>query len=63
MACDTYLVVFYHFDTQALRKLEVKYIGAITILSFIPAFVFLFIDTQEKGPIYGDQTVSISNYS
>ncbi|KXG46440.1 uncharacterized protein PGRI_052960 [Penicillium griseofulvum] len=57
MAWDTYLVVFYHFDTQALRKLEVKYIGAITILSFIPAFVFLFIHTQEKGPIYGDQII------
>lgn len=60
MALDTYLVVFYHFDTQSLRKLEIKYIGVITILSFIPAFVFLFI-RDHKGPIYGDETVSISN--
>ncbi|KAJ5968960.1 hypothetical protein N7501_005208 [Penicillium viridicatum] len=56
MALDTYLVVFYHFDTQALRKLEIKYIGVITILSFIPAFVFLFI-RDHKGPIYGDETI------
>ncbi|KAJ5529536.1 hypothetical protein N7527_002929 [Penicillium freii] len=56
MALDTYLVVFYHFDTQALRKLETKYIGVITILSFIPAFAFLFI-RDHKGPIYGDETI------
>ena len=60
MALDTYLVVFYHFDTQSLRKLEIKYIGVITILSFIPAFVFLFI-RDHKGPIYGDETVSTLN--
>ncbi|OQE38273.1 hypothetical protein PENCOP_c008G03660 [Penicillium coprophilum] len=57
MALDTYLVVFYHFDTQSLCKLEVKYIGAITALSFIPAFVFLFIHSHEKGFIYGDETI------
>lgn len=60
MALDTYLVVFYHFDTQSLRKLELKYIGIITALSFIPAFVFLFV-RDHKGPIYGDETVSILN--
>ncbi|KAJ5931867.1 hypothetical protein N7516_006356 [Penicillium verrucosum] len=58
MALDTYLVVFYHFDTQSLRKLEIKYISVITILSFIPAFVFLFI-RDHKGPIYGDETVNL----
>ncbi|CAI7613451.1 unnamed protein product [Penicillium glandicola] len=57
MALDTYLVVFYHFDTQSLRKLEIKYIGVITTLSFIPAFVFLFVPGHEKGPIYGDETI------
>jgi hypothetical protein len=58
MAMDTYLVVFHHFDTQSLRKLEIKYISVITTLSFIPAFVFLFIRGHTKGPIYGDETVS-----
>ncbi|KAJ6124201.1 hypothetical protein N7471_011518 [Penicillium samsonianum] len=57
MALDTYLVVFHHFDTQSLRKLEFKYLGVITILSFIPAFVFLFIRDHEKGAIYGDETI------
>ncbi|CAI7593012.1 unnamed protein product [Penicillium bialowiezense] len=57
MALDTYLVVFHHFDTQSLRKLEIKYTAVITTLSFIPAFVFLFIRGHEKGPIYGDETI------
>ncbi|KAJ5818932.1 cAMP receptor (Car4), partial [Penicillium riverlandense] len=57
MAMDTYLVVFYHFDAHSLRKLEMKYIGAITTLTFIPALVFLFIQTPEKGPIYGSETI------
>ncbi|KAJ5360782.1 hypothetical protein N7517_009973 [Penicillium concentricum] len=57
MALDTYLVVFHHFDTQSLRKLEVKYIAVITTFSFIPAFIFLFIHGHEKGPIYGDETI------
>ncbi|KAJ5963588.1 uncharacterized protein N7479_003464 [Penicillium vulpinum] len=57
MALDTYLVVFYHFDTQSLRRLEIKYILIITTLSFTPAFVFLFVHGHEKGPIYGDEAI------
>lgn len=60
MALDTYLVVFYHFDAHTLHGLEIKYIGAITTVTFIPALVFLFINTPEKGPIYGDEIVSTS---
>lgn len=58
MAIDTYLVVFQHYDAHSLQKLEIKYIGAITTLTFIPALVFLFINTPAKGPIYGSETVS-----
>ncbi|KAJ5580252.1 uncharacterized protein N7459_006237 [Penicillium hispanicum] len=57
MALDTYLVVFYHFDIHSLHKLEIKYIGVITALTFIPALVFLFIQTAEKGHIYGSETI------
>jgi hypothetical protein len=57
MAFDTYLVVFYHFDAHSLHKLELKYIGGITIATFIPALVFLFIRSSEKGPIYGSETI------
>jgi hypothetical protein len=57
MALDTYLVVFHRFDTYSLRKLERYYISLITLLTFIPALVFLFIRTSVKGPIYGSETV------
>lgn len=60
MALDTYLVVFHHFDAHTLHELETKYIGAITTLTFIPALVFLFIHTPERGSIYGNEIVSIS---
>ncbi|KAJ5105337.1 hypothetical protein NUU61_002684 [Penicillium alfredii] len=49
MALDTYLVVFHHFDAESLRKLEIKYVGIITGLTFIPALVFLFIHTSDRG--------------
>lgn len=59
MALDTYLVVFHHFDSHSLQKLEAKYLGIISTLSFIPALVFLFINTSERGSIYGSETVSV----
>ncbi|KAJ5778684.1 hypothetical protein N7520_001930 [Penicillium odoratum] len=57
MALDTYLVVFHHFDAHYLRKLEPKYIGGNTTLTFIPALAFLFIHSDEKGPVYGSETI------
>ena len=58
MACDVYLVVFYHYDAAALRKLEMKYIAAITLVLFIPALTLIFIRSPERGPVYNDATVS-----
>lgn len=58
MALDTYLVVFHHFDSHSLQKLEKTYLGVITTVSFIPALVFLFIDTPQRGSLYGSETVS-----
>lgn len=60
MSLDTYLVVFHHFDARSLQKLELKYVGAISALTGIPAIVFLFIRTPERGPIYGGETVSLT---
>lgn len=61
MALDTYLVVFHHFDAHSLQKLEKTYLGVITTLSFIPALVFLFIHTPEKGSLYGSEKVSLDH--
>ncbi|KAK0619186.1 hypothetical protein B0T14DRAFT_430641 [Immersiella caudata] len=57
MAIDVYLIVFRCYDTEALRKLEWKYIVGISTLTFIPALVLLLIDTPEKGPMYGSVTI------
>lgn len=58
MACNVFLIVFYHYDAEALRKLEMKYIIVITTVVAIPAITFIFIHTPEKGPVYGSVTVS-----
>ncbi|KAJ5180878.1 hypothetical protein N7492_004088 [Penicillium capsulatum] len=57
MALDTYLVVFHHFDAHSLQKLEKTYLGIITSVSFIPALVFLFIHSPERGSVYGSETI------
>lgn len=59
MALDAYLVVFHHFDAPSLQRLEPKYVAVITVLTFIPAFTFLFIRTAAKGPIYGNSIVGV----
>ncbi|KAF7114195.1 hypothetical protein CNMCM5793_007773 [Aspergillus hiratsukae] len=60
MACDVFLVVYYQFDARALRKLEILYIAIITFIVSIPAIVFLFMDTPEKGSMYGSVTFNLS---
>ncbi|SPO02025.1 related to cAMP receptor (Car4) [Cephalotrichum gorgonifer] len=57
MAINVYLIVFRRYDGQALKRLERKYIAVITTFTFIPALVFLFIDTDDKGPMYGSVTL------
>ena len=57
-AINVFLVVSYQYDAEALRKLEKTYIGFITALVLIPAVVFLFVHTSEKGPMYSSVTVS-----
>jgi hypothetical protein len=58
MAVDVYLIVFRRYDSRDLLKLEIKYVVAITTFCFIPSLVFLFINTRDKGPMYGSVTVS-----
>ncbi|KUL83138.1 hypothetical protein ZTR_10993 [Talaromyces verruculosus] len=56
MAIDVYLVVYRRYEAEALRKLEIYYITIITCIVAIPAVVFLFIHTPDKGPMYGSVT-------
>lgn len=57
-AWNVFLIVFYQYDANDLRQLEKTYLGIITAIVFIPALVFLFIHTPEKGPMYSSVTVS-----
>ncbi|KAH8666013.1 putative cAMP receptor [Tricladium varicosporioides] len=57
MAIDVFLIVYYKYDAEDLRKLEIKYISAITAFCFIPALSFLFVRTREKGPMYASVTL------
>lgn len=58
MACNVYLALFHHYNTEMLRPLEWKYFLFCYGLPFIPAFVLLFIDTKEHGKAYGFAIVS-----
>jgi hypothetical protein len=60
MAVNVFLIVFYKYEAEDLRKLEKWYISIITTLVFLPALTFLFIHTTTKGPMYGSVTVRTS---
>lgn len=58
MALNVYLTFFYKYDASRLRQLEWKYVVFCYGLPFIPSFVYFFVNTDEKGPIYGSAVVS-----
>ncbi|KAF7876337.1 hypothetical protein EAF04_001430 [Stromatinia cepivora] len=53
MACNVMFAFFFHFDVVELRQLEKWYILICYGIPFIPAFVFFFVHTREKGYMYG----------
>ena len=59
MAVNVFLIVYRRYDTETLRRLEWKYMVGITAFTFIPALVFLFVSSDDKGPMYGSVTVSM----
>ncbi|KIX96264.1 uncharacterized protein Z520_08042 [Fonsecaea multimorphosa CBS 102226] len=54
MACNVYLSFFRQYDASQLRSLEWRYLGACYGIPFIPAFVFLFVSSGDRGKVYGD---------
>ena len=63
MACNVWLTFFHKYDSEQLRRLEVKYLVACYGLPFIPAFMYFFIETKTRGKIYGAATVSAPTVS
>jgi hypothetical protein len=58
MACNVYLTFFKSHDASSLRRLEWRYLALCYGVPFVPALVFLFIDTADRGRIYGSANVS-----
>ncbi|RPA83044.1 hypothetical protein BJ508DRAFT_207609 [Ascobolus immersus RN42] len=54
MAMNVYLTVFKKYPSSRLQQLEIPYIIICYGVPLIPAFVFLFIETESKGPLYGN---------
>ncbi|APA14404.1 hypothetical protein SS1G_11756 [Sclerotinia sclerotiorum 1980 UF-70] len=53
MACNVMFAFFFQFDVIELRRLEKWYMLLCYGVPFIPAFVFFFVHTREKGYMYG----------
>lgn len=57
MAIDVYLIVFRRYDAQSLKRLEWKYVVAVAVVTFIPAFPFLFLRGRNGDRLYGDAVI------
>lgn len=58
MALNVYLIFFHRYTVQQLRSLDWRYLLCCYGASFVPAFVYIFIDTKARGKIYGPAIVS-----
>jgi hypothetical protein len=57
MAVNVYLAFFKGYTVDQLRSLDLAYLLICYGLSFIPAFVFIFINTNARGPVYGPAVI------
>ncbi|KAJ6437233.1 G-protein coupled receptor [Purpureocillium lavendulum] len=53
MAINVYLTLYRKYDTKRLRRMEIPYLVAIYGITFIPAFVYIFVRRHGNRP-YGD---------
>lgn len=63
MACNVYLTLFRRYSTAELKQLEWKYFLFCYGLPFVPAFVFLFVETESEGKVYGPAIVSRKSFT
>lgn len=59
MAVNVYLTFFRKYDQHDLRSLELKYGVLCYGTPFVPAVVYLFVNTPGKGRIYGSAVVCV----
>jgi hypothetical protein len=53
MAVNVYLVFFRDYTVDQLRSLDMLYLLVCYGLAFIPALIFVFISTKDRGHMYG----------
>lgn len=58
MAVNVFLVVFRDYDIKRLRSLDRKYIAFCYGLAAVPAVLYLFLESSDKGKVYGPAIVS-----
>ena len=59
MAFNVYLIFFHNYTVEQLRVLDWKYLLGCYGASFLPAFIYLFIETHARGKIYGPAIVGL----
>lgn len=57
MAINVYLTLFKKYNASQLKALEWKYHLMCYGCPFLIAFVYIFIDTNKNGKIYGSAVV------
>ena len=57
MAINVYLTLFKKYNAQQLKALEWKYHLMAYGAPFVIAFIFIFVETKERGKIYGPAVV------
>ncbi|ELQ38555.1 G-protein coupled receptor [Pyricularia oryzae Y34] len=57
MAVNVYLTFYHKFDAVKLRKMEIPYLFICYGLPFVIALTYVFIQSPERGRMYGDATL------
>ena len=57
IACNVYLAFFHNYTAKQLKLLDPKYLLLCYGAAFIVAFVFIFVETKDRGKIYGPAIV------
>lgn len=57
MAINVYLTLFKKYNASQLKALEWKYHLMCYGCPFLVAFIYIFIDTESRGKIYGSAVV------
>ncbi|KAK0739689.1 hypothetical protein B0T21DRAFT_410021 [Apiosordaria backusii] len=57
MAVNVYLTFYFKFDGTRLRRMEIPYLLCCYGIPFAVALTFIFIESPEKGKMYGNATL------